>query len=63
VEVLLDHVLIFPVVLIFMISLTSFCQVFGLLWVNFWPKFTRNLETIEWKTERWYLVVGLLGKT
>jgi len=58
--VLLDHVLIYTIVLIFMIGLTSFCQVLGLLWVDFWPKFACTLETIEWKTERWYLVIGLL---
>jgi len=31
VEVLLDHILIYTIVLIFMIGLISFCQVFGLL--------------------------------
>jgi len=58
--VLLDHILIYTIVLIFMIGLISFYQVFGLLWVDFWSKFTCTLETNEWKTERWHLVVGLL---
>jgi len=60
--VLSDHVLIYTIVHIFMIELILFCQVFGLLWVDVWPKFACTLKTIEWKTERWHLVVGLLDK-
>jgi len=54
-KVLLDHILIYIVVLIFMIGVISFCQVLGLLLVEFWMKFACTHETIEWKTERWYL--------
>jgi len=39
VKVVLDHVLICTIVLIFMIDLILFCQVFGLLRVDFCPKF------------------------
>jgi len=46
-----------------MIDLISFCQVIIMLWVDFWPKFACTLETIDWKTERWHLIVGLLDKT
>jgi len=34
--------------LIFMIGLISFYQVFDMLWVDFWPKFSCTLETIKW---------------
>jgi len=56
----LDHVLVYSIVLMFMIGLTSFDQMFDMLWVNFWPKFTYAFETIEWTFEIWHLVVGLL---
>jgi len=56
----LDHVLVYLIVLIFVIGLISFYKVFDMLWVDFWPKFTCTLETIEWTFERRHLVVGLL---
>jgi len=59
----LDHVLITTIVLIFMIGLISFYQVIVILWVDSWPKFACLLDSIEWKTEKWHLVVGLLDKT
>jgi len=59
----LDHVLVYSTVLIFMIRLILFYQVFDMSWVAFWPKFTCTLETIEWTIERWHLVVGLLEWT
>jgi len=45
--VLLDYVLIYRIVFIFVIGLISFYQVPLMLLVNFWPKFTCTLETIE----------------
>jgi len=43
-ELLLDYVLIYRIVLIFMIGLISSCQVFHMLWVDFRQKFTCTLE-------------------
>jgi len=57
---LLDHVLIYSIVLIFTIGSISFYQVFDMLWVDFWPKLACTFETIEWTFKRWHLVVGLL---
>jgi len=48
---------------IFMIDLISLCQVLFMLLVDFWPKFTCSLEAIDWKIEKWHLVVGLLVRT
>jgi len=43
-----------------MIRLILLYQVFDMLWVDFWPKFTCIRETIEWAFERRHLVVELL---
>jgi len=42
-----------------MIGLILFYQVFDMFRVDFWPKFTCTLETIDWTFGRWHLVVGL----
>jgi len=60
VNVLVEDVLIYRIVLIFMIGLILFYQVIVTLCMDFWPKFTCTLETIEWTFERRHLVVGLL---
>ena len=42
----LDHILVYSTVLIFMIGLSLFYQVLLMLLVDFWPKFTCTIETI-----------------